>query len=233
MMSESHLRIGVYLLAIALVLSALPVRTGFAEDVDATHNNRNVANPSAETGSAQTPSGEDAASASAGKDSDDIDTRITVQPHSVNGKPGKAGNLKAKPNAPIVKNLHRRTFSASRASTRTLRNAISVPITSHQGMERSLSEHIGAPSSLRGHASGTGVPGTETFGSARSEVEPARRSPAQAIGGGIGGPTSLNRGVSGTSLSRPGASASGIGGPAKTVAGINGSAIRPSHFSSP
>jgi hypothetical protein len=220
-MNESRLRIGVYLLAVAL-FGALPVPAAFAEDADGTHNNGSGANPSAATGGSQAPSGEDAISASGGREPDDIDTRITVQPHRVNGKPDKATDLKAKPNAPAVKNLHRRTFSASRASTATVRNAISTPITSPQGVERQEGAHLYAPSISHGAAAGT---------SARPEVGIVRPNVSQQFANPPA-PTFLNRGVGGTSVSRRGGP-SGIGGPAKTTVGINGSTIRPAHSSSP
>jgi hypothetical protein len=42
-------------------------------------------------------------------------------------------------------------------------------------------------------------------------------------------PTTLNRGVNGTSVARHGLVQAGIGGPAKTSAGLSGTTIRPVH----
>jgi hypothetical protein len=227
MATKSGLRIGSRLLVIAL-LGALTAGAGFAEEAGSSSQDHGKGpDLSAEPGGAPSPSSEDAASIPGGKNHDDIDTRMSVQPRHPAAKADKVGEAKSKIKLPLVKNLHRRTFSASGASNRTARNAIAVPITEHEGMARQQGEHIDLPTALHSPAGTPGIVENNAIGLAKPQpglarpiIWPPNKSP-------IVGPIAVTHGISGASMGRRGVGPAGLGGPAKTVAGINGTTVRP------
>lgn len=169
---------------------------------------------------------------SGGVNTDDIDTRITVQPHAPPGKSGKFGGT-ANPVQPLkLVNPHRRTFPTSRAANRISPNASGILNGQRQILQHGPGEHFqsnGVPLSA-GTATGAG---NANLGLAKPGGtlgrEPVFRSPAvlrlgpaakPLTGGSIGGPTAARRAL--------GASTVGIGGPARTQNGINGTSIRES-----
>jgi len=172
-----------------------------------------------------------AAPASSGANTDDIDTRITVQPHPPPGKLGKGGNA-ANPIQPLkLVNAHRRTFSPSRAGNRIAPNALGV-LNGERQIPQGLGEHFefngarptpGIATAARAGAANVGLarPGSNL---GREPAFPSTGIPplgakAKTVSrGSIGGPGSTHYSV--------GASASGIGGPARPVTGINGTSIR-------
>jgi hypothetical protein len=227
---KNGLRIGFCVTAIVL-LGALTMPLGFAEDVDFdTHNDGKASTPAAAPGDSQSSPGEDAASRPAGN-SDDIDTRISVQPHRPTGKPDKVGGGKAKINLPVVANIHRRVFSPSGASHQTTHNAIGAAILQHDSSEQRGSERAIAPTVASSPAAAIfGSAGGTTGGLAKPAGVPEHGAILQPNTSPIVSPDTFRRAaINGTSMSRRGPGTSGIGGPAKTAAGINGSTIRPTH----
>ena len=230
MAMESGLKIGSCLLAIALV-AASTMRASFAEEPGSgARDDRKASSPSAAPNGSQPPSSEDAASGSGGKNSDPIDTSMSVPPRRLGAKPGKVGEAKAKVESPAVRNLHRRTFSVSRASNQTLRNAIGAPVTQHESVERLGSEHVSSPIPPHVPAGTIGTVGNATGDLARREGNLERPNSLRPNASPIARPTVLSRGaINGADLNRRGVGASSVGGPAKTVAGINGTTVRPTH----
>ena len=230
MLTNNHSRVGNSLFAVMLL--GLLTQAAFAEDTDAgRHEGNSTSNlsaaPSAPPSSAQTSSGENAASESTAKSADDIDTRISVQPRRTGTKPGKVGEARAKLSLPAVKNPHRRVFSASAASRQTVRNAVSVPVSQQELLERHAGEHPFAASTPHISAGAIGVVGNAGVGVAKPGAGLIRQT-SLPPSPGVGSPM-LNRGISGTSVGHRGVNPSGLGGPAKTAAGINGTTIRPTH----
>ncbi len=187
------------------------------------------ASQSAAPSPAQTSSGENAASESAAKSADDIDTRISVQSRRTGTKPGKVGEAKLTLSLPTVKNPHRRVFSASAASRQTVRNALSVPVSRQELLERHAGEHPFAASTPHISAGTIGVVGNTGVGVAKSDAGLIRQSSLPPSASPGGGSPLLNRGISGTSVSHRGVNPSSLGGPARTATGINGTTIRPAH----
>ena len=165
---------------------------------------------------------------------EDIDTRITVQPHAPPGKSGKLGGT-TNPIQPLkLINPHRRTFSPSRAVNRNSPNASGILNGQRQILQHGPGEHFES-SGVRltpNVGTATGV-GNANIGLAKPAGtigrEPLFHSPTisplgagakSLAGGSIGGPTANHRAV--------GAGTVGIGGPARTVNGINGTSIRES-----
>lgn len=160
------------------------------------------------------------------KDSDAIDTRITVPPQ----RPGrrdavKEGDSKARP---FARHIFRPPRSAHENPARVTRDAIGLPIGRHEGIEQGSAERHDTPALVNNPAAApTGFGANTSGGSARpgevfahplSNANPIARSSAP------------NRGtVNGTNLARPGAGPSSVGGPAKPVAGINGTSFRSKH----
>src|SRR5271170_4410297 len=135
MPTSNHSRVGFWLFA--MMLLGLLTQAAFADDADAgRHEGDPSSKLSAAPTSAQTSSSENAASESATKSADDIDTRISVQPRRTGTKPGKVGEARAKLSLPGVRNPHRRVFSASTVSRQTVRNAVSVPVSQQELLER-------------------------------------------------------------------------------------------------
>ena len=230
MLTDNHSRVGNSLFAVMLL--GLLTQAAFAEDTDAgRHEGNSTSNlsaaPSAPPNSAQTSSGENAASESTAKSADDIDTRISVQPRRTGTKPGKVGEARAKLSLPAVKYPHRRVFSASAASRQTVRNAVSVPVSQQELLERHAGEHPFAASTPHISAGAIGVVGNAGVGVAKPGAGLIRQT-SLPPSPGVGSPM-LNRGISGTSVGHRGVNPSGLGGPAKTAAGINGTTVRPTH----
>ncbi len=172
------------------------------------------------------PAGGNAAAAKpsvpGGKDSDAIDTRITVQPRRL-GRRGEEGHIK--PLAPRV--FRPRRLSADEGSGLVARDAIGLPVAPHDGLKGVGPRHhvpalghnpAGAPTGFGANASG---------GLARTGGAPGHL-PLNA--NQIARPAALNRGaINGTTIVRPGFGPPSVGGPAKPVAGISGTTIRPKH----
>jgi hypothetical protein len=209
--------IGLCLLAVVL-LDVLAPRASFAEESGSAAHDGAGSKAAAEHSGSGSPSGENTAggagkSGPENKDSDRIDTRITVQPHGSAVRRDDAQELKAKARSSARGNLPPHRLSAPDPSGGVARNAIGMPVAPHEDPKR----RDGEPSGLR----------------------PAAPLPAAAAGrppilkpnaGSIVSPSASSRGaINGTSVIRPGHAPSGVGGPAKTVAGINGTTIRPRH----
>jgi len=191
----------------------------------AIHDGSKASDSSVGPSGSQPPVSGDAVSG-VGPNANDIDTRITVQPHRRPGaKADTVGQAKAKFTLPTVKNPHRRVFSASGASNRTVRNTVSVPISQQELLERRAGEHPLSASTPHPTAGAIGVVGHTALGMAKSESGFVRQITVPRTAS----PIIVNRGISGTSAGRRGVSSAVIGGPAKTVAGINGTVIRPAH----
>jgi hypothetical protein len=225
MFANSHARIGSRFFAIVL-LGLLP-QIAFAEDTEAGgHQGNATSNAAAAPNGSRASSSEDAVSESAAKNTDDIDTRISVQPRHTGNKPGKAGEAKVKFNLSGVKNPHRRVFSASRANKQAVRNAVSVPITPHEVFDRQGSEHAFIAPTQHLPAATIGAIGNTTIGIAKTESGLVH----QMIVPPSASPTVLNRNLNGTSAGHRGITSAGIGGPARTATtGLNGTTIRPPH----
>jgi hypothetical protein len=221
MFANSHARIGSRFFAIVL-LGLLP-QMAFAEDTAAGGHQGNATSNAA---GAPSGSGASFSEESAAKNTDDIDTRISVQPRHTGNKPGKAGEAKVKFNLSGVKNPHRRVFSASRANKQAVRNAVSVPISQHEMLERQGSEHAFTAPTQHLPAATIGAIGNTTIGIAKTESGLAHH----VIVPPSASPTMLNRNLNGTSASHRGVTSAGIGGPARTATtGLNGTTIRPPH----
>jgi hypothetical protein len=155
------------------------------------------------------------------KKPDDIDTRITVQPHRPGKKPGKVEEVKSKIKSPIV-NLHRRTFSTS---LRAGRNAVGAPLSQREMPMRPHGEHSLSPIAPRFPvAAGAGVTGNRAASVAKSGpplgVANYLHAGSAGIGrGAVGGNGSVHRNVG----------AAFLGGPATAIAGINGTSVRSKH----
>jgi hypothetical protein len=178
--------------------------------------------------------GENKAPDSGAANSEDIDTRITVQPHAPPGKAGKLGGT-TNPIQPLkMINPHRRTFSPSRAASRVSPNASGILNGQRQILQRGQGEHFES-NGVRltpkvGTLTGAGNANVSlaTPGGTLSR-EPLFHAPAISplaagiknhMGVSVGGPASNRHAV--------GASTIGIGGPARMVNGINGTSIRES-----
>jgi len=152
------------------------------------------------------------------KDFGPIDTRITVQPRRLGGK--KSGVAKANFGTIAAGSLHTRRMLGLASTNHILHNAIGLPISKREGIERTIA-----------HGSNGGAPGffnrtDEHVGNPNA----AHSSVLQASGDRHLGSAGLNRAmITGTEINRLGSGLSAIGGSKKTVAGINGTTIRPRH----
>jgi hypothetical protein len=154
----------------------------------------------------------------AAKDSDEIDTRITVQPK----RPGR-GRLKIG-NTTVVKSSVSRNLLTRRTSVPTalvVRNAVGVSVPRREGLEHfTIAVHGPA-------AGATGIGGGAIGRVAKPDGLGERPTPNANP---IAKPALVNRAaINGTTLIHPGFALSGIGGPAKAITGINGTAIRTKH----
>ena len=221
-------------LSLRLVFAAALATSAAAEDAAPQTSSDAKATSSPAHAPDLLPAGNNSTPPSGGANTEDIDTRITVQPRGPSsGKPGRVGST----TSPIVPlkliNPHRRTFSPSRAANRLPPNASSIPGVQRQNVKQNVGERF----EYKGLAQRPAIAGTSGAGSGGlGLVKPAStlgRSPAvqptvtsplagdakTVIRGGIGGP-SLNH------------HASTLGGPARTVTGINGTSIRESSLGS-
>jgi hypothetical protein len=178
--------------------------------------------------------GEDKTPDSGGVNTEDIDTRITVQPHAPPGKAGKLGGG-ANPIQPLrMINPHRRTFSPSRATNRAAPNASGVQNGQRQTLSHGPGEHFesnavrlmpnAGPATRVGNANvSLAKPGGTLI------REPIFHSPAiSPLGAGAKNRISASVGGAISNHHAVGVSTVGIGGPARTVNGINGTTIRES-----
>jgi len=213
------LRIVVHLLAIALIGTWMSFAC-LAED--ATGAGPSSA-PSANPDGSRPPAREDAAGG--GKDSDAIDTHITV--HS--GRAGrrdaaKEGDRKV---SSFARPIFRPRRSAHESAGRVTRDAIGQPVGRYGGTEQGSGQRHDLPAFVSNPAAAPGFGANTGGGLARTSGAPGR-PPSNA--NPVVRPAALNRGtINGTNLVRPGFGPSSIGGPAKPVAGINGTTIRPKH----
>jgi hypothetical protein len=171
--------------------------------------------------------GRDFRPSSAGdKDSDAIDTRITVQPRRLGRRDAvREGDTKLRLHAPHI--FRPRRLSAHEDSSRVTRDAIGLPVARHDGMEQGSGQRHDLPALVHNpDAVTTGFGAKAGDGLARTGAALGRPSNANPIVR----PAALNRGtINGTNLARPGFGPSSVGGPAKSAVGINGTTIRPKH----
>ena len=165
--------------------------------------------------------GRDFRPSSAGdKDSDAIDTRITVQPRRLGRRDAvREGDTKLRLHAPHI--FRPRRLSAHEDSSRVTRDAIGLPVARHDGMEQGSGQRHDLPALVHNPAAvttGFDANAGGSLGRPLSNANPIVR------------PAALNRGtINGTNLARPGFGPSSVGGPAKQVTGISGTTIRPKH----
>jgi hypothetical protein len=174
------------------------------------------------------PSGDNSASAPGRATTDDVDTRITVQPHGPSSaKPARIGGA-ANPIVPVkLINPHRRTFSPSRAANRLPPNASGVAGPRRQNVQQSLGERLQYNGSVQRPS--IGAPGGVAVGKPGTALDRQSAVPSTSISPiGAGSKSVIHGGVGGTSFNRHalGSGSAGIGGPARTVTGINGTSIR-------
>ena len=211
----------------AVFVGALAQMPVLAADSDTGHQDvGKLSNQPAESSGSQTPSlGADAAGSAGAKTDDDIDLRITVQPHRPGAKANKSAETKVKLIATGVKNAHRRVFSASLGASRTGRNAVSAPIAAPQIDLRRNNEQtqpFHTPVST-----GSDVAGTPNLAKPETALHPIPMQPHVTV---VTTPDAANHAITGTGINRRTAnSVTALGGPAKTVAGINGTTLRPAH----
>jgi hypothetical protein len=233
---NNRLKLKFVSLALTVVLAAASATSATAEDAapqpssDAKETNSAVHLPDS------LPVNNNSAPASGGANTEDIDTRITVQPHGPPaGKPGRVGGA-TNPIVPLkLINPHRRTFSPSRAANRFAPNASGIPAPQRQNVQQNLGERfeyqglgqrpaIGGTGGVGGGGVGLAKPGS-TLGHQQilqsTGISPAAGGSKTLIRGGIGGASLNHRAV--------GSGTAGIGGPARTVTGINGTSVRETH----
>ena len=224
MTAGNHARVGSRVFAI--IWLGLLTQVAFAEDSGAGGRQGGAtSNVSAAPSGSQTLPAGNAVSETAAKNTDAIDTRISVQTRRPGNKSGKAGEVTAKFSLPGVKNPHRRVFSASGASNRTVRNAVSVPVNQHDLSDRQVGAHPLIVPAQHLPAGQIGVVGSTALGIAKSDSGVVR----QIIVPPRASPTTPNRGIGGTTAMHRGVSAVSIGGPARTATGLDGATIRPAH----
>jgi hypothetical protein len=215
-------------LATGLATNALAKEAASQPSSDAKTTNSGTQSPDSST------AGENKTPGTGGVNTEDIDTRITVQPHAPPGKSGKLGRT-TNPIQPLhLINSHRRMFSPSRAAGRISPNASGIlngqrQILQHGSAEHTESDGVRLTPNV-GTATGVGNANTSLAKPGGTPIhEPIFHSPAISpvgagaknhMGASIGGPASNHHTV--------GASTVGIGGPARTVNGINGTSIRES-----
>jgi hypothetical protein len=160
---------------------------------------------------------------SVGKDSDAIDTRVTVRPRRL----GKRDELKEGDTKPWPFARHIFRPRRSESSGHVTRDAIGAPVAHPGGIEQGRAERREMPALVNNPgAVPTGFGTNASGGPARTGTALGRPSNVNPIVR----PAALNRGaINGTKLTRPGVGSSSVGGPAKPVAGISGTTIRPKH----
>jgi hypothetical protein len=225
------------LAAIAL-FGVLAARAGFAEESGgAGHGNAAEAKPSAMPGPAGSappaPAADKPAAAGGAKDSEPIDTRISVQPRR---PPGARDSITAvKPLKTVApRNLLARP-PASRGPSEPGRNAVGISIFHVEGPEQRNAVHGAVPGLsppvvsplVRSPAPGT----VGAFGATPRKPQAYLIRPASPAVGTttVVRPVAIRPGaINGSAVTPPhGGGASGIGGPAKAATGINGTTFRP------
>jgi hypothetical protein len=214
-------------LTLTLAFAAALATSAAAEDAAPQPSSDAKATNSAAHSPNSSPASNSSAPVSGSVDSEDIDTRITVQPHGPPaGKPGRVGGA-ANPIVPLkLINPHRRTFSPSRAANRFAPNGSGVPAPQPQNVQQSFGARferpaIGGMGGVGGGGIGLAKPGS-TLGHQQNlqptGISPVANGAKTLIRGGIGG-ASVNRHAVGSGTA-------GIGGPARTVTGINGTSVQ-------
>ena len=201
-------------LSLTLVFAAALATSAAAEDAAPQPSSDAKATSSPAHAPNSLPAGNGSAPAAGAANTEDIDTRITVQPHGPSsGKPGRVGST----TSPIVPlkliNPHRRTFP-SRAANRLPPNASSIPGVQRQNVQQNLGERF----EYKGLAQRPAIAGSHQPLVQSTGISPVGAGTKTVIRGGIGG-ASLNHHSAGSG-------AAGIGGPAHTVTGINGTSIQ-------
>ena len=168
--------IGLCLLAVVL-LDVLAPRASFAEESGSAAHDGAGSKAAAEHSGSGSPSGENTAggagkSGPENKDSDRIDTRITVQPHGSAVRRDDAQELKAKARSSARGNLPPHRLSAPDPSGGVARNAIGMPVAPHEDPKRAFWFATRRAASRRGSGSAT-YPETECrFDRQSIRVEP-------------------------------------------------------------
>ncbi len=218
MAAKKYLRIGFCLAAVAL-LGGATLRAGFAEDAPKERSDGKAANSTAAPSTATDAAVKGTGAPAAGKTLDDIDTRISVQPHGNGARPQDAARPKAKIVSPSLGNLRRRAFAPRQYHV--MRNAIGVAVPEREAVVRHGVEHpavlpVAHPiPGAGGLAAGASKP--------KAEIHIDRLVPHPAP---LNNVTALNRAtINGSNAIRHGSALSGIGGPARTTIGLNGTAI--------
>jgi hypothetical protein len=220
-------------LTLTLVFAAALATSAAAEDAAPQPSSDAKATNSPAHSPDSLPANNSSASASGGANTEDIDTRITVQPRGPPaGKPGRVGGA-TNPIVPLkLINPHRRTFSPSRAANRFAPNGSVVLGVPRQNVRQNPGERfeyqgLGQRPAIGGNGGvGDAGLGLAKPGSALSRqqipqptgISPITGGAKTLIRGGIGG-ASVNHHAVGSGTAR-------IGGPARTVTGINGTSVQ-------
>jgi hypothetical protein len=224
----------VYVVLVLALTAALPKGALAEEAAPQPSRDSKPANSGAHP-SDSSPVGKDAAPDSGAVNTQDVDTRITVQPHGPPaGKPGRLGGA-ASPVVPFkLANPHRRTFSPSRAAHRSSPNDSGFSGVQHQDVQQNQGARFDYKSLGQGPAMGAPGGGVASFGLAKpggvpvhqpfvrpSGISPIGNGAKNFTHGGIGGPSLNHRTVQSSTV--------GIGGPARTATGIDGTSIHKVH----
>jgi hypothetical protein len=200
MAKESDLKIGLYILAVAL-LGAPATQASSAENAASSADHPQGSNLPAE------PSGMSKERSSA----------VKAREVKTNFKLGGPGSI------------HVRRLPAPAAAKPAERNAIGLPVTQHEGIQESSGESHGFPAQIPAREA-PGIAGSGVGNLAKTDGGFARPTIARPGASPIASAPVAQRGtISGTGLIRPGFGPSGVGGPTKMVAGINGTNTRPKH----
>jgi hypothetical protein len=220
-------------LTLTLAFAAALATSAAAEDAAPQPSSDAKATNSAAHSPDSSPASNNSAPGSGGANPEDIDTRITVQPHGPPaGKPARVGGA-TNPIVPLkLINPHRRTFSPSRAANRFAPNGSGVLGVQHQNVRQNLGERFEYQGlGQRPAIGGSGGVGGASLGLAKPGSTPGRQQILQPTGISpiAGGAKTLIRGgIGGASVNRHavGSGTAGIGGPARTVTGINGTSVQ-------
>jgi hypothetical protein len=256
MLQHRTLKIGCRLAAIVL-LGALMVRPGFAEEAASGAHGDGKASTSGE--STRAPSGEDTGGGAAkpeahaprGDDGNAHDgppasndavkdanpsvpggrdmgaIDTSIAPSRRLDKKGRIGEGKSATEQAAARNLHRRTLSVPRPPHPVVRNAIGVPIPQHKDAERHDSVH---PNSLAIPPRNTPAGAAVVPGAAGSHLTRVEGSADHKVANPnavITSPAAKSGAITGTGLTHHNSGPSRIGGPKAAATGINGTTIRP------